>query len=125
MTVSNNQKHIVVPKKFCAAKTERTFSIEFESLFTDALGNGSDDITQRDYTRFQTHPEAAKELLKCGEIKSIVDCIQATINQQVDGYVSVKLSFCTVYLWANLKVCIKMMHAQKPRLQVTDPSSPH
>jgi hypothetical protein len=31
--------------------------------------------------------------LKCGEIKSIIDCVQATINQQVDGYVPVKLSF--------------------------------
>jgi hypothetical protein len=93
LTVSNTEKHIIVPTNVSIPKNEKTFTIEFESLFTDALGTGSDDVKQRDYTRFQTHPDAAKELLKCREIKSIVDCVQATINQQVNGYVPAKVSF--------------------------------
>lgn len=62
-------------------------------LFTDALGTGSDDLKQRDYSRFQTHPDDSTKLLKCPEIKSIIDFIQAAINQQVSGYKPVKISF--------------------------------
>jgi len=92
-TSSNAKKHIVVPNKGCVNATKRTHSIRLESLFKEALrSNGCDNPEYRDYYRYQTHPDDCDELLRCPEIKDIIDRVQVSINQQVQGYVAYKIS---------------------------------
>jgi hypothetical protein len=66
----------------------RTQSIEFESLFKQALDDGSDNMKHRDYYRYQTSPDCAQKLMECPEINLIVNKVQACINHQVRGYVA-------------------------------------
>jgi hypothetical protein len=92
-TPTNGKKHIVVPRGLMCPAVDRTQSIEFESLFKEALDDGSDNMQHRDYYRYQTNPDMAPKLLECPEIKDIVNRVQVCINRQVNGYIATKISF--------------------------------
>jgi hypothetical protein len=91
-TPTNGKKHIIVPRGCTSSAGDRTHSIEFESLFKEALDDGSDNMQHRDYYRYQTNPDMSNKLLECPEIKEILNRVQVCINRQVKGYVPTKLS---------------------------------
>jgi hypothetical protein len=92
-TPTNKKKHIIVPRGCTSSVPDRTHSIEFESLFKEALDDGSDNMQHRDYYRYQTNPDSAPKLLECPEIKEILNRVQVCMNRQVNGYTPTKISF--------------------------------
>jgi hypothetical protein len=54
-TENNKRKYIVVPR-MKASKNEKTYSIEFRSLFKESVDDGVLSAGQRNYHRFQTGP---------------------------------------------------------------------
>jgi hypothetical protein len=91
-TPSNHKKLIVVPR-MKASKDERTYSIEFRSLFMNSIDNGVISAGQRDYHRYQTGPDDGPKLLKaCKSLQQLLNLAQINIDKQVEGYVATEVS---------------------------------
>jgi len=60
--------------------------IQLEALFSDAIGTGTDDETNCDSRRFQSHPSRMQSLMKNQAFSKIVSLTQLAIDKHVTGY---------------------------------------
>jgi hypothetical protein len=83
---------VVVPR-MKPPQDEKTYSIQFRSLFIDSVDEGAESPGQADYYRYQTGPDDAPKILKeCKALQQIVNLAHIEINKQVKGYVPFKVS---------------------------------
>lgn len=91
--ISTKQRKAVVVPRMKASLNEKTFSIQFRSLFINSIKDGATSSNEHDYYRYQTDPDDAPKMLKeCKALQQLVNLAQINIDKQVKGYVAFKVS---------------------------------